>query len=209
MAADAMDSSLVSQCLAFCQTLASQGKDFSFSLNINSSFSFSLDTRESKRKTTLEKKRTSPSTQRRNARRIEEFLKKRLNFSSLSSAALDAPVDISPATTVAAATATSSPFAASTPATLPSPPSKQVANQDNNTVSEELEEDIPEVVPKSECDTRLSVFRKSFSTPPKKVKHSVHGIGLFQSITDSGSYFYESTSDSWVIWLVDPSVSPN
>ena len=91
MAADAMNSSLVSQCLAFCQTLASQGKDFSFKLNINSTFSFSLDTRERTAKTTLGKKRTSPSTQRRNARRREEFLRKKLNFSSVSSSASDSP----------------------------------------------------------------------------------------------------------------------
>ena len=212
MAADlssAVDSNLASQCMAFCQALASQGKSFSFTLKIDSTFCFSLDTRDSDVKATLTKKRTSPSTQRRNIRRREEFLKKKLNFSSLSSSASDAPVDISPATIMAAATATSSPLVASTPATLPSPPSKQVANQDNDTVSEELEEDIPEVVPQSEFDTRLSVFQKSFSTPPKKVKHSVHGIGLFQRITDSGSYFYESISDSWVMWLVDPSMSPN
>ena len=183
MAADAMDSSLVSQCLAFCQTLASQGKDFSFSLNINSSFSFSLDTRESKVKQLW--KRSGQALQPRGGMLEEEksSWKRNSTFPPLSSSALDAPVDISPATTVAAATSTSSPLVASTPATLPSPPSKQVANQDYDTVSEELEEDIPELVPKSECDTRLSVFRKSFSTPPKKVMHSVHGVGLFQRIT--------------------------
>ena len=81
--------------------------------------------------------------------------------------------------------------------------------KDNNTVSDGLEEDIPDVVPESECDARLSVFCKSFSTPPKKVKHSVYGIGSFQRITDYGFYSYESISDSWVIWLVDPSKSPN
>ena len=81
IAADAMDSTLVSQCLALCQTLANQGKDFSFNLTINSSFSFSLDTRESKVNSTLGKKRTSPSTRRRNARRREEFLRKKLSFS--------------------------------------------------------------------------------------------------------------------------------
>ena len=54
-----MDSSLASQCPAFCQALANQGKDFSFSLTINSTFSFSLDTRESNVKSTLAKKRSS------------------------------------------------------------------------------------------------------------------------------------------------------
>ena len=54
-----VDSSLASQCLAFCQALASQGKDFSFSLTINSTFSFSLDTRDSNVKSPLAKKRSS------------------------------------------------------------------------------------------------------------------------------------------------------
>ena len=128
MAADAMDSSLVTQCLAFCQTLANQGKDFSFNLTINSSFSFSLDTRESKVSSTLGKKRTSPSTQRRNARRREEFLRKKLNFSSVSSSASDSHADTSPsattvATIVAAAGATST--ASSEPVEAPvSPPAE-------------------------------------------------------------------------------------
>ena len=123
-----MDSSLVSQCLAFCQTLANQGKDFSFNLT-NSTFSFSLDTRESKVKDTLGKKRTSPSTQRRNARRREDFLRKKLNFSSVSSS--DSPTDISlsattVATTVGAADATSS-SASSEPVEAPvSPPAETV-----------------------------------------------------------------------------------
>ena len=124
-----MNSSLVSQCLAFCQTLANQGKDFSFNLTINSSFSFSLDTRESKVSSTLGKKRTSPSTQRRNARRREEFLRKKLNFSSVSSSASDSHADTSPsattvATIVAAADATST-SASSEPVEAPvSPPAE-------------------------------------------------------------------------------------
>ena len=143
-----MNSSLVSQCLAFCQTLASQGKDFSFKLNINSTFSFSLDTRERTAKTTLGKKRTSPSTQRRNARRREEFLRKKLNFSSVSSSASDSPADISPrrattlATTLAAENATSTPVIASTPAQevapLHSPPSEQGSETRNDVVQEEF-----------------------------------------------------------------------
>ena len=135
MAADAMDSTLVSQCLAFCQTLANQGKDFSFHLTINSSFSFSLDTRESKVNSTLGKKRTSPSTRRRNARRREEFLRKKLSFSSVSSSALDSPTDISPSTTTVAATdATSMSAIASTPAQevapLLSPPVEKEAKSE-------------------------------------------------------------------------------
>ena len=74
------NSTLVSKCLAFCQTLASQGQVFSFSLVIGPDFSFSLDTR-SKEQCSLEakkkKKKQSPSTLRRNARRREEFAKKK------------------------------------------------------------------------------------------------------------------------------------
>ena len=146
MAADlssAVDSTLASQCMAFCQALASQGKDFSFTLKIDSTFSFSLDTRETNVKATLEKKRTSPSTQRRNARRREEFLRKKLNFSSVSSSALDAPADVSHgATTVAPANATCSSAVASTPvqvaAPLPSQPSQQEANISTNQVQVEF-----------------------------------------------------------------------
>ena len=69
------ESSLTSQCLAFCQTLASQGKAFTFSLKINST-SFSLDTRENQVPTQAVRKKISPSTKRRNARRRQELLKK-------------------------------------------------------------------------------------------------------------------------------------
>jgi hypothetical protein len=66
---DSKGASLTTQCLAFCQSLAGQGKAFSFTLTIGSTFSFSLDTKEEK------KKRPSPSTEKRNLKRREEFLK--------------------------------------------------------------------------------------------------------------------------------------
>ena len=84
---------------------------------------------------TLGKKRTSPSTQRRNARRREEFLRKKLNFSSVSSSALDAPADadVSPgATTVAPANASS--VVASTPAKVIAPLPSQPSQQDKKTL---------------------------------------------------------------------------
>ena len=85
------DSSLASQCLVFCQALASQGKAFSFSLKIDSTFSFALDTRESQASAplpeALTRKKVSPSTKRRNARRRAEFLKKKQS----SSVQLDVP----------------------------------------------------------------------------------------------------------------------
>ena len=70
MAALAMsedNSDLASQCMAFCQALASKGQTFSFTLNVGPSFTFSLDTRGNG-STSLSKKRKSPSTQRRNSR---------------------------------------------------------------------------------------------------------------------------------------------
>ena len=64
-------STLVFKCMEFCQALASQGQVFHFSLSVGPSFSFSLDTTRSKAPQT--KKKPSPSTLRRNARRREEF----------------------------------------------------------------------------------------------------------------------------------------
>ena len=84
MAASAMkteDSDLASQCMAFCQALATKGQTFNFNLTIGSSFSFSLDTREHGAPS-LVKKKKSPSTVRRNARRRKEFLDKKLVSSS-------------------------------------------------------------------------------------------------------------------------------
>jgi hypothetical protein len=88
------DSSLTTQCLAFCQALASQGKAFSLSLTVGNTFSFSLDNREktpptkekphplqerttsAKAEVRKKKKKPSPSTLRRNAERRKEFLEK-------------------------------------------------------------------------------------------------------------------------------------
>jgi hypothetical protein len=73
---DSKGASLTTQCLAFCQALASQGQAFSFALTIGPAFSFSLDNRE---KMTINKvkmnKKPSPSTVIRNQKRREEFLK--------------------------------------------------------------------------------------------------------------------------------------
>ena len=69
-------SNLASQCMAFCQALASKGQIFSFTLKLGSSFAFSLDTRGNGT-SSLTKKRKSPSTRRRNARRRAEFLAKK------------------------------------------------------------------------------------------------------------------------------------
>ena len=76
------DASLATKCLDFCQALTSQGKAFKFSLVLGPDFSFSLDTRDEvpnldiKRMASARKK-PSPSTLRRNARRRAEFLSKK------------------------------------------------------------------------------------------------------------------------------------
>ena len=71
------DCSLASKCMDFCQALASQGLPFHFTLNMGSTFTFSLDTRSKAKAGPVAKKKSSPSTQRRNARRREEFLSKK------------------------------------------------------------------------------------------------------------------------------------
>ena len=72
---DETDSSLATKCMAFCQALTNHGKAFQFSLNIGSTFSFTLDTRC--KETLATKKKASPSTLRRNAKRREDFLKRK------------------------------------------------------------------------------------------------------------------------------------
>ena len=71
------EDSMASKCLAFCQTLVSQGQVFNFSLSIGSDFTFSLDTRSKAFKSQGNKKKPSPSTVRRNARRRAEYLAKK------------------------------------------------------------------------------------------------------------------------------------
>ena len=65
MAAPAMGeegSDLTSQCMAFCQALASKGRLFTFTLNVGTSFLFSLDTRGDNTSTSSNVKKKSPST---------------------------------------------------------------------------------------------------------------------------------------------------
>ena len=73
------DPNLATKCLDFCQALSSQGVAFNFSLSIGSTFSFSLDTRGKTPLSPGTKKKSSPSTLRRNARRRKEFLEKKQN----------------------------------------------------------------------------------------------------------------------------------
>ena len=75
------DSSLAHQCLALCQTLASQGRTFSLSLTAGSSFIFSMESNGIAVPVQVVKKKSSPSTLRRNAKRRELFLKRKLESS--------------------------------------------------------------------------------------------------------------------------------
>ena len=78
---------MATKCLDFCQTLSSQGSAFKFSLMMGSNFSFTLDTRVLALDTQAKaKKKPSPSTIRRNARRREEFLSKKQNPAPVSPA---------------------------------------------------------------------------------------------------------------------------
>ena len=72
-----VDSPLLSKCLDFCQALASQGHAFNFSVAIGPSFTFSLDTRSKAASQAVTKKKPSPSTLQRNAKRREEFIAKK------------------------------------------------------------------------------------------------------------------------------------
>ena len=78
-----VETSLASKCMDFCQALANQGQAFNFSLTITSGFSFSLDTRKKAASPDV-KKKASPSTLRRNAKRKEEYLKHKLNHSTVN-----------------------------------------------------------------------------------------------------------------------------
>ena len=77
-------STLLMKCLDFCQALSSQGQVFNFSVAIGPDFTFSLDTR-SKAASPVTKKKASPSTLKRNARRREDYLKLKQNPSSVNS----------------------------------------------------------------------------------------------------------------------------
>jgi len=70
-----------SQCLEICQTLAGKSLPFAFCINIGSNFSFSVDTRgkEVEVLANPKRKKKTPSTLRRDARRREDFLNKKLN----------------------------------------------------------------------------------------------------------------------------------
>ena len=80
MTAVGNESPLASKCLDLCQMLASQGQAFTFSLTIGSTFNFSISTGSQDTPappTKAVKNKKSPSTQKRDARRRKEFLKRK------------------------------------------------------------------------------------------------------------------------------------
>ena len=65
-----------SKYMDLCQALVDKGNPFTFSLTIGSTFSLSLDTRgKEESPIPLARRKPSPSTLRRNARRKEQFQK--------------------------------------------------------------------------------------------------------------------------------------
>jgi len=78
--------SLLQKCLDFCQALERQARTFSFNLTLGPSFSFFLETRgkENTTNTMVKKKKASPSSLRRIARRKDEFLKKKAHSSPVN-----------------------------------------------------------------------------------------------------------------------------
>ena len=63
--------------LELCQTQANQGLAFNFSLTFGTSFFFILDTRKKEPALEARKKKTSPSSLRRNKIRRQKFLETR------------------------------------------------------------------------------------------------------------------------------------
>jgi len=73
-----VDPSLRTKCLDLCQALVDKGTPFTFSLTIGSTFTLSLDTRKTEESPIPQaRKKSSPSTLRRNARRKDQFLKRK------------------------------------------------------------------------------------------------------------------------------------
>ena len=80
----------MTQCLDFCQALALQGMVFKFSVSVGSDFNFSMDTMKGKDfPASRSKKRISPSTLRRNAKRQEEFLKKKTSSEAATATGME------------------------------------------------------------------------------------------------------------------------
>ena len=80
---------LASQCLALCQTLASQGQAFTININIHNIFTFSMESKENIPANQGKDKKKSPSTIRRDLLRRQKFLKSKTD--QVQTARLDVP----------------------------------------------------------------------------------------------------------------------
>ena len=81
---------ILSKCLEFCQTLTTNGLDFSISIKIGTDFSFSMEskermTAEQKDVEVIRVKKVSPSTKRRSEKRLRDFIAKKKSSSGNSS----------------------------------------------------------------------------------------------------------------------------
>ena len=78
-----LNSPELTNCLDFSSKLVSSGKEFKFFVKIGDSFVFNLSSKESGTSSSTNekrKKKLSPSTKRRNAARLHEFLEKKNTF---------------------------------------------------------------------------------------------------------------------------------
>ena len=69
MSVTSSDEDALEKCLAICQTLASQGRDFHLKIKVGNNFNFSLDSRKGKGKDQAKPRRMTPSAMRRRERR--------------------------------------------------------------------------------------------------------------------------------------------
>ena len=88
------DAMLASQCLDFCKMLTGKSITFSFSLTTRTGFSFSVDSRGKEELAPKKKKKATPSTMRRNARRRAQFLKKKLDASTVEKSSQGEPAAV-------------------------------------------------------------------------------------------------------------------
>ena len=198
------DAKLASKCLEFCQTLADKSLTFSFSLTIGSSFSFSVDTRE-KEVLVPQKKKKTPSTLRRDARRREELLKKKFNASTevpsqsdqVSEKEAGVPRKASPVLHHHPSPPASSERRQVTVVGRGKPllSFNQLDGQEDVPTSTEVEEDIIDVLPD---DPPLSETHK---VPPAKVRHPDYdGLGTFVEIdSKSANFVYEFPNCSYLV----------
>ena len=203
------DARLVSQCLEFCQTLAGKPQTFSFSLTIGSHFSFSVDTR-GKEVLVPKRKKKTPSTLRRDARRREGFLKKKSAASTEISSQCEQVSEKEAEVPRKAQTVLHH---------HPSPPASSERRQVTVVGREKVlpsftqldgEEDVSLLCAAEKEENIIAMeetwfddppFSELYKVPPAKVRHPDpdFGIGTYvRTNTDSGNFLYEFQNGDWV-----------